>query len=95
MSQEFYDGESDRPCHDRFTEHMRAAVAPDKYRENAIGKHYASCHLNCTPKSSFTILDRQANSIKRKISEALKINKDKPTINVRAELVDTLKFIVQ
>ena len=61
----------------------------------SIGKHYARCHLNCKPNLSFTILDKQSNSIKRKISEALKINKDKPTINERSELFETLKFIVK
>ena len=96
VSEEFYEGESYRPCHDRFSEHVRAAKNPSKYQDNAIGKHYATYHLNCTPKLKFTILDRQSNSVRRKISDqALRINKDKPSINEKEKLVDTLKFIVK
>ena len=33
-----YIGETDRPCHDRFSEHLRAAKSPSSYPENAKRK---------------------------------------------------------
>ena len=46
LCQDFYEGETYRPCHDRFSEHIRAANNPRSYPNNSIGKHYAECHLN-------------------------------------------------
>ena len=40
------------------------------------------------------IIEKQSNSVRRKILEAIKIHKDKPNFNNKVELVDTLKFNV-
>ncbi len=82
------------PCHDRFGEHIRAANNPTSYLNNAIGKHYSEFHQNCkSAKLEFTIVDRQSSTARRKISEAVMISKQEPNINIREELVDTMKFM--
>ena len=43
-SQDFYEGETDRPAHNRFMEHTRAGNNPASYSSNGIGKHYAMYH---------------------------------------------------
>ena len=92
---QFYEGETYRPCHDRFAEHIRAANNPASYQNNAVGKHYLMLHVNCEyPKLIFTIIDRQSSTARRKISEAILICKDAPSINIREELVETMKFMV-
>jgi len=91
----FYEGETYRPCHDRFREHIRSAADPRKYPNNSIGKHYADRHRGCeNPQLTFIILDRQSNTIRRKISEAVKIVKDNPNLNERDELASTIKFLI-
>jgi len=66
--QNFYEGETYRPCHDRTSEHVRAANNPSTYPKNAIGKHVVEHHVNCVPKLTFTILDKQSSTARRKIS---------------------------
>ena len=95
-SQDFYEGETDRPALNRFMEHNRAGNNPASYSSNGIGKHYAmyhSTHKQC--QLTFTFIDKQSNSVRRKISEAIKIHKEKPNFNNKEELVDTMKFIVR
>ena len=91
---EDYNGETYRPCHFRFLEHMRAAKNPQSYCDNAIGKHYQEHHSNDEAVLEFHILDRQSDVVRRKISEALNIFKNKPRINDRVELLETRKFLV-
>ena len=94
LCQDFYEGETYRPCHDRFSEHIRAANNPRSYPNNSIGKHYAECHVNCVSNLSFTILDRQSSTARRKISEAIMISRHEPKLNAREELVETMKFML-
>ncbi|KAL5268773.1 hypothetical protein ACHWQZ_G002580 [Mnemiopsis leidyi] len=94
-SVQFYDGETDRPCHHRFMEHLRAANNPPSYRNNALAKHYALHHVGQTAALSFKILDQQQNNVRRKISEAVKIRQDAPPLNNRDELVHTMKFVIR
>ena len=75
-------------------EHLRAAKNPASYIDNAVGKHYQSLHPYLEPKLEFKIVDRQKNNVKRKISEAFHIIRDKPKMNDRVELKDLIKFIV-
>ena len=92
--QQYYEGETYRPCHDRFSEHLRAASNPASYMNNAVGKHYSETHANCQPKLVFTILDKQTSTARRKISEAILICKDEPSMNLREELVETMQFML-
>ena len=95
-SQDFYEGETDRPAHNRFMEHTKAGNNPASYSSNGIGKHYAMyhpTHKQC--QLTFTFIDKQSNSVQRKILEAIKIHKDEPNFNNKEELVDTMKIIVR
>ena len=75
-------------------EHLRAAKNPTSYAENAVGKHYSTAHSGQEPNLEFHIIDRQKDSVKRKISEAFHIIRDKPVMNDRTELRDLIKFTV-
>ena len=69
---------------------------PNKLYTQCIGKHYAMyhpTHKQC--QLTFTFIDKQSNSVRRKISKAIKIHKDKPNFNNKEELVDNMKFIVR
>ena len=59
-----------------------------------MGKHYQQHHSDVEPVLEFHILDRQSDVVRRKISEALNIFKNKPTMNDRVELLETRKFLV-
>ena len=63
---------------------------PASYSSNGM---YHPTHKQC--QLTFTFIDKQSNSVRRKISEAIKIHKDKPNFNNKEELVDTMKFIVR
>ena len=54
------------------------------YSSNGIGKHYAKyhpTHKQC--QLTFKFIDKQSNSARRKISEAIKIHKDKPNLIIK------------
>ena len=89
-----YQGETDRPLHQRLKEHVRAAANPTAYPDNALGQHYAELHINCSVKIHAYILDIQQKTSRRKLSEALFIHKNKPTLNDKSELKSVVKFIV-
>ena len=95
LFKEDYNGETDRPNHYRFLEHLRAGKNPLNHLDNAIGKHYAQCHRGIDPVLEFHILDRQSDTVRRKISEALNIFKNKPTLNDRVEMLETRKILVR
>ena len=89
-----YNGETGRPCHKRFSEHLRSARNPQSYCDNALGKHYQRYHSNQAPVLEFYIIDKQTDVVRRKISEAYNIFKNKPALNDRDELLQTRKFLV-
>ena len=89
-----YQGETDRPLHHRLKEHVGAAANPTAYPDNALGQHYAELHNNCNAMLHVYILDIQQKTSRRKLSEALFIHKNKPTLNDKSELESVVKFIV-
>ena len=89
-----YQGETERPLHHSLKEHVRAAANPTAYPENALGQHYAELHTNCNVMLDVYILDIQQKTSRRKLSEALFIHKNKPTLNDKSELESVVKFIV-
>ena len=76
-----YQRETDRPLHHRLKEHVRSAANPTAHPENALGQHYAELYKNCNVTLHVYILDIQQKTSRRKLSEALFIHKDKPTLN--------------
>lgn len=75
-------------------EHSRAANRPDSYKDNAVGKHYKQYHLNCKPSLTFEIVDRQRDTVRRKISEAGRIVNENPDMNDKTELPYLSRFLI-
>ena len=90
-----YNGETYRASHYRFLEHSRSAKNPQNYPDNTMGKHYWECHGGMEPVLEFHILDRQPDVVTRRISEALNIFKNKPTLNDCVEMLETRKFSIR
>ena len=90
---EKYQGETDRPLNNRIVEHIRAAKNPQSYPNNDLGHHYHSVHPNCQVDISVVILDIQRNTLKRKLSEALYIHRNKPSLNDKSELESLVKYL--
>ena len=90
---EKYQGETDKPLNNRIVEHIRAAKNLQSYPNNALGHHYHSVHPNCQVDISVVILDIQRNTLKRKLSEALYIHKNKPSLNDKSELESLVKYL--
>ena len=88
-----YQGETDRPLNNRTVEHIRAAKNPQSYPNNALGHHYNTAHPNCQVNVSVLILDIQRNTLKRKLSEALYIHRNKPSLNDKSELESIVKYL--
>ena len=70
-----YLGKTKRSLHARFMEHGRAANKPLSDPENAIGQHYLTENLGQQAMLSYRLLDIESISVRRKIVEALKIQK--------------------
>ena len=88
-----YQGETDRPLNNRIVEHIRAAKNPQSYPNNALGHHYNTAHPNCQVDISVVILDIQHNTLKRKLSEALYIHRNMPSLNDKSELESIVKYL--
>ena len=58
-----------------------------------LGQHYSKYHNNCKPSLEVSILDIQQHTIKRKLSEAIHIHKNKPNLNDKSELENIVKYI--
>ena len=76
-----YHGEADKPLHYRISEHLRAANNPSSYTSNALAQHYVTNYHNTQAKFEVNIIDHKQNTIKRKLSEALYIYRNKPKLN--------------
>ena len=90
---EKYQGETDRPLNHRIEEHIRACRNPQSYPNNALGHHFLTVHPTCQVDISVSVLDIQRNTLKRKLSEALYIYRDKPLLNEKSELENILKYV--
>ena len=88
-----YHGEADRPLHYRISEHLRAANNPLSYPNNALAQHYATNHHNAKAKFEVNVIDQKQNTIKRKLSEALCIHRNKPELNDKSELEHIVKYM--
>ena len=93
---EIYVGESCRSVHDRLSEHSRNANNPNapSYVDTPLAIHYASRHKDATPELSFRILNTERNILKRKILEAMYIQKLKPSMNNKEECSELTRFLI-
>ncbi len=91
-----YNGETYRPIHDRYTEHVRSANNPTavSYKEKPLAKHYTQQHPGSTPKLSLKILEKASSTNNRKIREARLITKNKPDLNDRDEQAAVRQYLV-
>ena len=89
-----YLGETERSLHARFMEHRRAANNPPSDPENTIGQHYLTEHLGQKAMLSYRLLEIQSISVRRKIIEALKIQKLKSELNDKLELKYLCKYVI-
>ena len=90
---EKYQGETDRPLNHRIKEHIRACRNPQSYHNNALGHHFLTVHPTCQVDISVSVLDIQRNTLKRKLSEALYIYRDKQLLNEKSELENIVKYV--
>ena len=90
---EKYQSENDRPLNHRIKEHIRACRNPQSYPNNALGHHFLTVHPTCQVDISVSVLDIQRNTLKRKLSEALYIYRDKPLLNEKSELEGIVKYV--
>ena len=92
---EKYNGETERWIHSRGMEHRIAAINPDAHPENAVGQHYRHKHPGMEPKLQYKALDRQSKTVRRKISEAISILRDRPEMNDKNELTYLVKYMIE
>jgi hypothetical protein len=64
------------------------------YKNMAFSKHYLDQHYGQKPKLSVKILKRTKGSVKRKITEALFIQKLDPDLNRKYKQFNVLNFVV-
>ena len=77
----------------RISEHLRATNNPSSYPNNALAHHYARNHDSIQAKFEVNIIDHKKSTIKRKLSEALYIYRNKPELNDKFELEHIVKYI--
>ena len=66
---------------------------PQTYPNNTLGQHYHTFHFNHPVDINVAVLDIQRNTLKRKLSEALFIHRDKPRLNGKSELETVVKYL--
>ena len=78
-----------------FKEHLRACGNLQTYANNAVGHHFLTAHPNCQVQVDISvfILDIQRNTLKRKLSKALFIHRDRPLLNEKPELESIVKYL--
>ena len=90
-----YNGETEWWIHSRGMEHRIAAINPDAHPENAVGQHYRHKLPGMEPKLQYKVLDRQSKTVRRKISEAISILRDRPEMNDKNELTYLVKYMIE
>ena len=88
----FYIGETMQPLHLRYAQHLGDMRHPQ--RQRPWSEHIKIQHNGTVPKTSIEVLIRERKLTKRKILEAMCIDKLKPTINIKHEMYDALKFLI-
>ena len=59
-----------------------------------MAQHYSEFHRNIVAQLQLEIIDYAAKTVRRKITEALYIHREKPEINNKPECVNISKYLV-
>ena len=91
-----YIGETLRYIDGRFLEHLRNATKPNckSYAKEALAVHYREHHPGIAPKLQLEILAKESNTLRRKIVEAMHIMNKAPQINLKVELDNLKKYLL-
>ena len=91
-----YIGETYRYICWRFGEHYRNAEKPTckSYEKEAMAIHYKKHHPGCTTKLQLEILATESNTLRRKILESMYILNKSPQINLKIELENLKKLLL-
>ena len=90
-----YIGETGRPLHARINEHMRSLINPSKksYSDAPLARHRVSEHHNKVPSIKVEILAIAGSTIKRKVMEAMWIQREHPQLNIKKEMEEAMKLL--
>ena len=96
LCSQIYIGETSRSANERLAEHLRYATKPNckSYYGEALAEHYRTLHKDTVPRLEFEILDREMNTVRRKIKEAYYIMQKVPQINDKEECDMIKRFLV-
>ena len=91
-----YIGETLRYIDGRFLEHLRNATKPNckSYAKEALAVHYKNHHPGVTPKLQLEIVTKESNILRRKIIEAMYIMNKSPQLNLKIELENLKKYLL-
>ena len=81
-----------QPFYLRYAQHLGDMRHPQ--RQRPWSKHIKIRHDGTIPKTSIEVLIRERKLTKRKILEATYLDNFKPTINIKHEMYDFLKFLI-
>ena len=97
ICEKFYIGETQRTAHERLGEHLRYAKYPNtpSNKSKALAMHYNTEHPGLEPNLKFSILTIEPNTVRRKIYEAMCIQKFNPKLNLKEELKTVLRFLAE
>ena len=89
---DFYNGETTQPLYLRYVQHLGDMC--HLQRQHPWSEHVKIYHNGTVPKTNIEILINERKLTKKKILKAMYINNLKPTINIKHEMYDVLKFLI-
>ena len=81
-----------QPLYLRYVQHL--GDMHHLQRQRPWSEHVKIYHKGTVPKTNIEILIRESKLTMRKILEAMYIDNLKPTINIKHEMYDALKFLI-
>ena len=86
-----YAGETDQPLLQRYKQHIGDMTHTERNKQWSI--HMRNCHEGRAAQTKIGVPAVERNLQRRKIKEAIFIDQLKPTVNVRQEMNDALRFL--
>ena len=92
---EEYIGETGRALSVRIEEHVRGLRNPSRksYVDMPLAKHRVARHSGNCPSIRVKVLGVSADTVSRKIIEAIWIRKVKPTLNIKREMEESIELL--